>query len=250
MLAQSGAELYGLASLGDSGALVYRLYAGTISLNNQDQLSNPRFELLSIDAPYVAGGRSMYETPIEGLRAGGSVQALRLDLDLIVGEEVLEPLRMSGAVPADYDGRLLSQIEAILWVLSAEYALDRLLLAAEYGRWHVHNSSDQAAVAPERRQVREHFYVMGSYQLGSWIHPGVYYSLFFPNRADRSGPDASQHDLAVTLRFDLNSFWPVKVEGHFLYGTAMLNARQNDGVLPADLDRTWGLFLANTTLHF
>src|SRR5258708_30440695 len=32
--------------------------------------------------PYVTGGRLLWETPLEGLRIGGSLQALRLDLNV------------------------------------------------------------------------------------------------------------------------------------------------------------------------
>ena len=38
----------------------------------------------NIDVPYVSGERLMWEPPIDGLRVGGSLQALRLDLELNV----------------------------------------------------------------------------------------------------------------------------------------------------------------------
>ena len=59
-----------------------------------------------------------------------------------------------------------------------------------------------------------------------------------------------QHDVAATLRFDINHNWLVKLEGHFMSGTAALSADLNDGKPPSSLERNWGVFLAKTTAHF
>ena len=58
-----------------------------------------------------------------------------------------------------------------------------------------------------------------------------------------------QHDLAATLRFDLNDFWIVKVEGHFMHGTELINGGD---VAPDILTNpvNWGVFLVKTTGYF
>jgi hypothetical protein len=76
LLAQTGVELYGYVDLRAAGALDYRLYGGTIFI---DPATAPM--LKAIDVPYVAGGRLLWETPLAGLRLGGSFQALRLVLE-------------------------------------------------------------------------------------------------------------------------------------------------------------------------
>ncbi|HEX3344254.1 MAG TPA: hypothetical protein VHS09_06760, partial [Polyangiaceae bacterium] len=118
LLAQTGVELYGYAKLGaGGGALDYRLYGGTIFLDTTTPSSSP-YQLSSFNVPYLAGGRLLWETPLEGLRIGGSAQTLRLDATVV-----------DGAMSAGL------QIPAILSVGSVEYAHGDLVLAAEYSRW-------------------------------------------------------------------------------------------------------------------
>jgi len=61
---------------------------------------------------------------------------------------------------------------------------------------------------------------------------------------------AQQHDAALTLRFDLDVHWLLKLEGHYLVGTADVNPALNGGLPRADLTRSWGAFLAKTTAYF
>jgi hypothetical protein len=56
--------------------------------------------------------------------------------------------------------------------------------------------------------------------------------------------------VAATLRFDINSHWLVKLEVHYMRGTAALSSPLNDGRRLVDLTRTWGLFLVKTTAYF
>ena len=67
------------------------------------------------------------------------------------------------------------------------------------------------------------WYGMGGYHLTSKLTVGAYYShqYFFltPDR-DKSNPMNYQQDRVVNARFDINRFFYVKAEGHFLDGTA------------------------------
>ncbi|MBX3203907.1 MAG: hypothetical protein KF764_02500 [Labilithrix sp.] len=233
LLAQTGAELYGRVRTRSLGALEYRIYGGTIFLDIASQ-TTVSAQVTNLDVPYVAGQRLMWETPIEGLRAGASLQALRLDADV----------RLPDRPPVSLG------IPAVLWVGSAEYALHDLLLSAEYSRWVARLESNDAVVAPPMRAVSERAYAMASYRINEWFQPGAYYSLYYPDVKRRSGREAMQHDVAATLRFDINHNWLVKLEGHFMSGTAMLSADLNNGRSPAQLDRNWGVFLVKTTAHF
>jgi hypothetical protein len=42
----------------------------------------------------------------------------------------------------------------------------------------------------------------------------------------------------------------LKLEGHFMSGTAALNPALNDGTPRAELTRDWGAFFAKTTAFF
>jgi hypothetical protein len=52
------------------------------------------------------------------------------------------------------------------------------------------------------------------------------------------------------VRYDLNQHWILKLEVHYMAGTAALEKSLNDGVEPKDLVRTWGALLIKTTAHF
>lgn len=243
LLALTGAELYGRVDLCGAGALEYRLYGGTLFLDLPNQVGSP-IVVTDLDVPYVAGGRLLWETPLEGLRVGGSLQALELDLS------VLAP----AAAPFSLD------LQAILWMLSAEYTNEQLLVAAEYSRWIAEiDSSDETLDLdgngtpefPDSRVVSERMYLMASLRVTDWLQPGVYWSLLFPNIRDRDGRAGRQHDVAATVRLDINPHWLLKVEGHLMHGTAALAGTTYNGATPAaDLTKTWGVLLLKTTVYF
>jgi hypothetical protein len=250
LLAQTGVELYGYVPLGPGGAVDYRLYGGTIFAEADLPAGSP-YELVSLNIPYVLGGRLMWETPLPGLRAGASMQLLRLDAELAFDPMAFAPLVAAGELPADFDGRVSSEIPALLWVGSIEYAFGDLLLALEYSRWHTEANSSAPELFPESDRTNERLYGMAAYRIHPWLQPGLYYSLYFPDAEQRSDTRAdSQHDVAVTVRFDITSHWLVKLEAHYMRGTAALTPRLNDGTPLVDLTRTWGLFLVKTTAYF
>lgn len=234
LLAQTGVELYGRSSLGSLGAFEHRHYAGTIFLDLGEQ-SSLTTRLNAVQVPFLAGQRLMWETPLEGLRLGASMQALKLDAQGVIQGK---PITLN--------------LPVFLWVGSIEYAFRDLLLAAEYGRQRAGlTANDSALVPPQARRIEsERGYVMASYRMGKVFHPGAYYSISYPDMRTRSGPAASQHDVALTLRFDVNPWWLFKLEGHFMSGTAGLTSALNDGAPLDSLERRWGVFLVKTTAYF
>jgi hypothetical protein len=129
---------------------------------------------------------------------------------------------------------------------SVEYAAHDLMLAAEYGRTRVDNHYDPL-LAPDATVVSEGGYVSSAYRVKRWLQPALFYSLLYPNHELREGRENVQHDLAGTLRFDVNAFWIVKLEAHYMHGTAALSGTpQARAVMPAN----WGLFVLKTTVYF
>jgi len=232
LLAQNGAELYGYLRLGETGgALDYRLYGGALQVDTPAQAGSP-IQITSIETPYVAGGRLFWETPLDGLRVGGSVQALRLNINF---SQMMMPV--SAAIPA------------VLWVASTEYAARDLLLAFEYGRWSSKTESSNPLYQKDW-VTSERLYGMAAYRVNPWFQPAAYYSLFFPDASNRDGVAANQHDWALTLRFDINAHFLVKLEGHYMHHAAGLTGALN-GVAKVDtLTDDWLLFLLKLTAYF
>jgi hypothetical protein len=250
LLAQTGVELYGYVPIGDLGAFDYRLYGGTLYLDLGDTSTN---RTSITDIPYLIGGRLMWMTPLSGLQLGGTVQALRLDGTYTptgADDPTLARLAARGLIRAGYAGPILFEVPALLWLASVEYTLGEMTLASEYGRtW-----SDTDVIEPERTSTAantsESFYVMASYRVAEWLQPGLYYSVLFSNIKDRRGRDAYQHDVALTLRFDLTQFWILKAETHYMHGTAALDVALNEGTPRTELEKDWGVLLLKTTAYF
>jgi hypothetical protein len=233
LLAQTGGEIYGYLKSRAAGALEYRLYGGTILVDTLIPPGSP-YQVRDLYVPYVAGGRLLWETPLEGLRIAASLQTLKINVALLADD-----MPVTATVPAE------------LWVASAEYSTHDLLVSAEYTRWYDKvTSTNPTLFPPTPLTTSERGYVMASYRATKWLQPGLYYALEFPNVDDRNGRQNVQHDVATTLRFDINSHWLVKLEGHFMSGTAELNSSLNNDVPLANLDRNWEVFLAKTTAYF
>jgi hypothetical protein len=157
---------------------------------------------------------------------------------------------MAGQLPADFRGPLKVKLPALLAVGSMEYQTGDLLVAAEYSRWRVKIESPTQVLLPSSDTVSERGYLMTSYRVLPWLWPGLYYSMFFKDVDHRTGRDAYQHDVAATLRFDLTDHWLLKVEGHYMYGTAALSSALNDNQPTSTLVPNWGLLLIKTTAYF
>lgn len=258
LLAQTGGEAYGIVPLGSAGSLEYRLYGGTVFYDTADASST----LSNVRVPYILGARLMWQAPLEGLQLGASAQQLRIDAEASIPEAQVAQLQMAGQLPNDYSNPVKLKLPALLAVASIEYSAHDLLLASEYSRWRVALESPVALYSvPET--ASERFYLMAAYHVTSWFTPGVYYSVLFADVDDRKGqypgpvagtPPAGraayQHDLALTTRYDLNSYWLLKLEGHYMHGTAGLSSALNDNRPLSTLTEDWGVFLVKTTAYF
>jgi hypothetical protein len=235
LFAQTGAELYGFLRSDSLGALDYRLFAGTIFLDSRSLTPIGTPFALDFRVPYVLGGRVLWETPLEGLRVGGSIEDVKLDTTVLI----------PGMAPFEIRNH------SVLWVGSAELSVGDLMLTTEYSRWISKQASDIPAISPPVEETNERGYVMASYRLTPWFQPAAYYSLLFPDVEHRKGRENRQVDVAATLRFDINPYWLVKLEGHYMAGTAgLINPLR---VNPPDItqaDRYWAAFFLKTTAHF
>lgn len=225
---QTGAEIYGFVRLRNAGALDYRVFGGSMAIDVPGQLASTA----TIGFPLLIGGRLMWETPIAGLRIGATGLVLK-------GEAAsTSPLAFSETQIIYYG------------VGSIEYAAHDLLLQAEFQQQrNVTTVSSDPTLFPLGAVVSETGYGLATYRVSRWFQPGVYYSFFYANRnlgnqsSNMTSNDENiQDDLAATLRFDVNRFWIVKLEGHFMHGTAL--------VATPTADVNWGMVLAKTTAYF
>jgi hypothetical protein len=238
LLGVSGGEVYGYANLGRGGGLDYRAVGGAIDIPLPSQIGQAE-QASSVDIPYLAAGRLMWETPLDGLRLGVSGLVLRLNEDVFI----------SGA-PAD--AATISLRDTLYGAIgSVEYTAHDLQIAAEYAQ----TRSEFRALAPPNAIPRTVLvssggYGLATYRVSRWFQPGTYFSFYYYDKDQGYGQDGRnvQDDLAATVRLDINNFWIVKVEGHYMHGTEDINGGSTVPVLMNP--ENWSLFLIKTTGYF
>jgi len=250
LLAQTGVDAYGHIRIGPLGAIDYNAFLGTISY--EPPWPQPELEH---SVPYTMGARVQWFTPLDGLLLAFTAARLRVDQTATLSPAEIETLKAAGVVPPNFTSPLRVRYPISAWTASIEYSANDVLLAAEYSQARTGLESpgtDFATLVPEPVRAR-YYYVMGSYRVAPWFTPGAYYSFSHPNVERKGRTDATLHDVAVFVRYDLTANWLFKLEAHHMTGTATLDFRLNGLAREDDLrnlTRVWGAFLAKTTAHF
>jgi hypothetical protein len=225
-IAHVGGDIYGEISLKHKlGDLSYTVYAG----HRADSIySGYPYLLTQFGTNFKSFGGLQYgadlrwKTPLKGLRIGAS----RLDQDTTgKGTGLLDPLNPAfGNVP-------YSEFSKADWTnqFYGDYGHGRLRLDSEYRRY-VRNQLIFGGASQNLDDVRG-WYISGSYRIIKRLQLGSYYSrytitsilvgpvlAFASSETDTSLPANHIYDKVITGRVDLNRFWNVKVEGHFMNG--------------------------------
>jgi predicted porin len=139
-------------------------------------------------------------------------------------------------------------------VYSAEYTWNDLTVAAEYRVQKAKNTWPLFGW-DEREMDAEGYYLGASYRFTDWLEVGSYYSEYYPDKDDKDGDryeegskfQAWQKDWATTVRFDINDYWLIKLEGHVIDGVAgtILSADNPDGY-----EQDSFLFAIKSTFNF
>jgi hypothetical protein len=220
-----GGDVYGQFSLPHKiGDLAYTAFVG----HREDSLHSGYPYLMSqygrIDGVcgLQHGVDLRWKTPLRGLLVGAS----RIDEDMSVkGTTVLEVGGRTITMP--FTGHSRQQ-----WAnqFYAQYTRQRWEIESEFRRYF----ADVRAVyfgQPFLEFEHTHgWYVAGAYRVAKRLQLGSYYSHYTvastTGGTDSSVPGNHVFDKVVAARIDLNRFWNVKIEGHFMDGYG------SDGVYP------------------
>jgi hypothetical protein len=224
-IAHLGGDIYGSISLKRRlGDLSYTAYAG----HRSDSIYSGYPYLLSqFGTIFTSFGGLQYgadlrwRTPMKGLLIGAS----RLNQDTEgKGTSVNQLNRGGGRIPytesskADWTNQYYG-----------EYRVSKLRIDAEYRRY-LRDQLIFGATSENVDDVRG-WYISGAYRVAKRFELGSYYSHYsitsitygvlaglLPNQTDTSLPANHVYDKVISGRVNLNRFWNVKVEGHFLDG--------------------------------
>jgi len=237
-----GGELFGSLPLGKAGSLAYEGYAGLVNMSDnggvaryiEDGLSPGVFN--SIDSTPTFGGQLWYNTPLDGLRVGASFTYMNN-----FGYTITEP----GPLPIHSQGNVPMQ------QYSAEYMWRSWTFQAEFYTYdftgHEYLPTMGNAVIGSAGDNPQTWYAAASYRFNKYFEAGAYYTQFRDFAWSKPDPDGHQNDTALSLRFDLKSWWIFKIEGHAINGTGLLRDSASN---PVTKNNDWFMLAVKTTFSF
>jgi hypothetical protein len=209
-IAHDGGDIFGDIRLGKNyGKLSYTAYAGhrdnsihggIAYLETSDGLT---FQSLS---GLQYGGDLRWQTPLKGLLVGASRENQSNTNDYIYNGP-------GGPIP-------FSNSDRSDWInqFYGEYTWKRLLLDTEFR----HAWDDTGTPGINESQINVHaWYVAGAYRIMKRLQIGSYYSHYwvaFPIPDLVPAGTGHSYDKVITGRVDINRFFNIKVEGHFIDG--------------------------------
>lgn len=224
-IAHVGADIYGNISLKRGlGVLSYTAYTG----HRSDSIySGYPYYLSSFGAHIKSFGGLQYgsdlrwNSPLNGLLIGAS----RLNENITGKGSAINPFNPGGGLVP------YSETSKADWTnqFYGEYTVGRLRIDAEYSRYW--RNQELFGGTSESFADVHGWYVSGAYRICKRFQIGSYYSrytitnivagalsAFYPPATDTNLPANHDFDKVITGRIDLNKFWNVKVEGHFMNG--------------------------------
>ncbi len=265
IIAYWGAELYGVIPAGPVGEFEYEGYGGTLQIDPQsnlvqsvmggiaDGLGASTFSDPLTETRYIAGGRLLWHTPLEGLLLGGTGAAAETEWRFKFPNLVAIPGKPSTVV-AGPAGRVRLHNNISTWVVSAVYNWRWMTLSGEYARLYGPLGVYLTPV-PGMDEIRvntlpvdrEGFYGACEFEVLENLIVGGYYSVYFPNKKDKgSSISQFQRDADITLRYDPTEYVTLKAEAHRISGVAQLSPLDH----PDGFTRVFYLYLAKATVSF
>ena len=258
-LAHLGGDIYGDIRLKNNlGTLSYTAYAGHRSDSIYDGyplLLQSQDVYLKSQAGLQYGADLRWKTPLKGLLVGAS----RVNQDITATGSTINSANPTGPLVTFTSN---SKAE---WTNQyyGQYTRGKLRIDSEYRRYFS-NFGSAGNPSGNTNDVRG-WYVSGAYRIVKRLEVGSYYSrytiesvyygpiaLIIPSQTDTSLPANHIYDKVITARVDINRFWNVKLEGHFMdgYGVSTYPDGFYPQVNPQGFKSNTNALVVKTSLHF
>jgi hypothetical protein len=231
-----GGEIFGSLPLSKAGSLSYDGYAGYAHPSTSGGVGNvikndlpPGSSVDSLNSPFTLGGQLWWNTPLDGVRVGAAYyHAFNFQQNLTVN--LPPPPFGPGPVPSSSSMNVDNTQESL------EYLWRNWTFQAEYMRtWLEPGNIDDA------------WYANVAYRFNKWFEAGTYYTEYYSNVQQRDNSLDYQKDLALSFRFDPKPWWVLKLEGHYIRGTGLLDNNANN---PNQNSGAWFMLAVKTTFSF
>ncbi|MEJ0091170.1 MAG: hypothetical protein WDM80_15680 [Limisphaerales bacterium] len=241
-----GGEFFGNIPLSKAGDLSYEVYAGFLNIATDSGVANFINNRLmggyvtSFDPATEVGSQIWWNTPINGLRFGAAFgYAFNFNYDF----------REPTGAPPPFASSISLRAKSSLPVqqYSAEYLWKNWTFQAEYYNVQVSQDTTSPFGTTHSFVPQEAWYGGAAYRFNKWLEAGGYYTEFYTGAPATVSSDSSQKDAALSFRFDPTDWWIIKVEGHVIRGTALL---QDNASNPIRNDDAWFMLAVKTTFSF
>jgi hypothetical protein len=237
LLSHDGGDLYGRIPLKRLGKLAYTGYAGRRTFDDRGGYflfsADQGFPISKISG-VTEGWDLRWTTPVKGLTLGSSWA------NLTQSRAGVYTAPMTFFAGLAYSMRTAPQQVAVGY---GDYSVGRWDFSAEYRNWDYHLNIATPAVGAvfPWNGSNEDWFASGAYRVSKRLQVGAYHSNIHVDAPTNPLDTASNHiyDEVATARVDLNRFWVVKAEGHFMdgygdpYSAEGFYARSNpDGMKP------------------
>jgi hypothetical protein len=205
-LAHVGGDVYGNVFFGKrAGTLHYVAYGGQATIDLNDGYIQT-FAQIGLVFTNSLGGKTygadlQWETPVQGLILGCSGNWLTA----------------YGTAPAGSFNSPPYLVSSIY----GKFSRGKVYLAGEYDRIPFNATITIGTEVIPFAQDGRSWFAMGSYRLSKKLQAGSYYSHYVNKAADTTQPANYSKDWVLSGRYDFNSYFYAKIEGHFLHGTAL-----------------------------
>lgn len=241
-----GGDIFGDIPLDKAGSISYEAYAGFINIAADSGVANfinnslSGGQVTSFDRATEVGTQLWWNAPVNGLRFGAAFgYVFNFNYDLT--EPTGAPPPFPSSIP------LHAQSSLPVQQYSAEYLWKNWTFQAEYYNVQVSQDTTSPFGTTHSFTAQEAWYGGAAYRFNKWLEVGGYYTEFYTDAPVTSSSDSSQKDAALSFRFDPKPWWVLKVEGHYIHGTALLNDNVDN---PVRNDGGWFMILVKTTFSF
>jgi len=233
-LSQLGAEAYGKVPIGQKlGKLAYSLYYGDYFYASDDgsvaNFSEQGLTFVNLPGGKTPGFDLRWETPFRGLKVGGSLMTYDAKGNLTNGT-YFQPLAYWPTYYAQYEGGKF-------------FASGQFMKLVQYQTVTLTGSAPSTSLSESQG-----WFAMGGYHLTEKLEVGAYYTRYWLGAgADQSNPANYFHDWVGSSRYDINSNFYAKFEGHYIDGNGIGYYSFNN---PNGLKPKTGLLVAKVGFTF
>jgi hypothetical protein len=204
-LSNIGGQVYGGITLGErAGKILYRGFAGYRYIDTNSGYNQTFQDLLGAGfttplTSKVSGGDLRWQTPLKGLTVGSSILA-QTAYGALTGGFFNSPVVLS---PDFY----------------AKLERGKLFVGGEYKRFNPNVTLTLGGhVLPTLFVDQRMWYLMTSYRILPKLQAGVYYTQELSRGPNTGLPANFYKDWVISGRYDFNTYFYAKLEGHFING--------------------------------